>query len=139
MYGARKTREGAGSGGLAESVLNALGPYGRQPARISMMGKLRALRQSITEEVRVYRLVLGHERTPRLARVFLGAALVYAFSPIDLVPDWLPVIGHLDDVVVVPLLIWLALRMLPTDVVTECRAQVRARSDAGDRIARGGI
>lgn len=90
------------------------------------MSKLREFQRGFREELQVYRLILRHERTPRITRVFLGAAIAYALSPIDLVPDWIPVVGHLDDVLIVPLLIWFGLRFVPSAVVVECRARVRA-------------
>ncbi|NIR44667.1 MAG: DUF1232 domain-containing protein [Gemmatimonadetes bacterium] len=69
-------------------------------------------------------MIVKHERTPPTARWLLGAAIAYAVSPIDLIPDGIPLIGHLDDLVVVPGLIWLALRVVPADVVRECRAAI---------------
>lgn len=91
------------------------------------MGKLAGLRRRFGTEVRVYRLVLKHEETPWIARVLVGGAVAYALSPIDLIPDWIPVVGHLDDVVIVPLLLWLGRRFVPPAVIMECRE--RARSD----------
>jgi len=49
----------------------------------------------------------------------------YAFSPIDLIPDFIPVLGYLDDLVLVPIGIWLALKMIPADVMEECRERAR--------------
>jgi uncharacterized membrane protein YkvA (DUF1232 family) len=57
-----------------------------------------------------------------LARVLLGMAVGYALLPFDLLPDFLPVIGHLDDLVIVPGLLWMALKLIPENVVRECRA-----------------
>jgi uncharacterized membrane protein YkvA (DUF1232 family) len=91
-----------------------------------MLSRLREIRDSITTEIRVYRLILKHERTPRITRVLLGAAVAYALSPIDLIPDWLLLIGHLDDILVVPLLVWFGLRFVPLDVVEECRRSAQA-------------
>jgi uncharacterized membrane protein YkvA (DUF1232 family) len=76
-------------------------------------------------EIAFYRLVLKHPRTPRAARFLLAAAIAYAVSPIDLIPDFIPVLGHLDDVIILPVLIWLALRLIPKDVMIECRNQQR--------------
>jgi uncharacterized membrane protein YkvA (DUF1232 family) len=90
-----------------------------------MMSRLREIRDGISTELRVYRLMLKHERTPRITRVLLGAAIAYALSPIDLIPDWLPVVGHLDDVLIVPLLFWLGVRFVPSEVVEECRRSAR--------------
>jgi len=75
----------------------------------------------IRREVRVWFLVLKDPRTPRVSKWLLGAALVYLASPVDLVPDFVPVLGQLDDLVIVHGLIWLATRFIPRGVVAECR------------------
>jgi len=93
---------------------------------MKLVERARSLISRFSQEIRVYRLVLKHPRTPRLARVLLGAAVAYAVSPIDLIPDFIPVVGHLDDVIVLPVLIWLALRLIPTDVFVECRKRQNA-------------
>jgi uncharacterized membrane protein YkvA (DUF1232 family) len=72
-------------------------------------------------ELTVYRRVLRHPRTPLLAKVLLGLAVGYVLLPFDLIPDFIPVIGHLDDLVIVPALVALALWTIPHDVVSECR------------------
>lgn len=93
---------------------------------ICVMSRLGEIRDSVATELRVYHLVLKHERTPWITRVLLAAALAYALSPIDLIPDWLPVVGHFDDMLIVPLLVWLGLRFVPSQVVEECRRSARA-------------
>lgn len=80
----------------------------------------------IRAEIRVVRLVLGDPRTPRLARILLGGGVAYALSPIDLIPDFIPVVGHLDDVVVVPLLLALGLALVPAEVIREHRRTVES-------------
>jgi len=72
--------------------------------------------------VRTYRLVLAHPRTPRPAKVLVAVALAYAASPIDLIPDWVPVLGYLDDALIVPGLLLAARWLIPADVMAECRA-----------------
>ncbi len=71
----------------------------------------------------VYALYLAYKdpRVPWYARVFVAVVVGYAFSPIDLIPDPVPVLGYLDDLVLVPLGIALAVRMIPPEVLAECR------------------
>ncbi len=85
------------------------------------MKKLRALVLRFRQELTLYRKILADSRTPRLAKILLGLALAYTLSPIDLIPDFIPVLGHLDDLLIVPLLVYLALRSIPRSLVDEHR------------------
>jgi uncharacterized membrane protein YkvA (DUF1232 family) len=85
---------------------------------------MKKLARRCVQEITLYRAVIADPRCPRAARWLLGAAVAYAVSPIDLIPDFIPVLGHLDDVLIVPLLVWLALRIVPADVVAEHRARL---------------
>ncbi len=75
-------------------------------------------------ELKIYRLLLRDKRTPILPKILLGLAVGYVLLPFDLIPDFLPVIGHLDDLVIVPLLVYLSLKMVPQELINEYRAQV---------------
>ncbi len=86
-----------------------------------MFARVRQFGRKIRDEIRVYQRIFRHPRTPRRARWLLGAAIGYGLSPIDLIPDWIPVLGYVDDALIVPLLVWLALRQVPADVIAECR------------------
>ena len=87
-----------------------------------MRARLAALAQAFKRELALYRCALRHPDTPWPARALLALAVGYALLPFDLIPDFLPVIGHLDDLIIVPGLVWLALRLIPPDVIKDCRA-----------------
>jgi len=81
----------------------------------------------------MYALYLAY-RDPRVrwyARVFAACVVGYAFSPIDLIPDPIPVLGYLDDLVLIPLGVALALKMIPPAVMAECREKAQAVLDQG--------
>lgn len=67
-----------------------------------------------------------HPRTPWHAKALGFFVVAYALSPIDLIPDFIPVLGYVDDVLLLPVLIWLAIRLLPPEVLAECRGQAEA-------------
>lgn len=86
-----------------------------------MKEKLAEARRSLKREFEFYRAVAKHPNTPRSAKILLSLAIGYALLPFDLIPDFIPVIGHLDDALIVPGLVVLALKMVPNEVKTECR------------------
>jgi uncharacterized membrane protein YkvA (DUF1232 family) len=75
----------------------------------------------------VYALYLAYKdpRTPWYARIFAAVVVGYAFSPIDLIPDPIPILGYLDDLVLIPLGVFLALKMIPVEVMSENREKAR--------------
>lgn len=75
-------------------------------------------------ELNIYQRVLRDERTPVAAKLLLGLAIGYLCMPFDLIPDFIPVIGNLDDAIIVPALVFAAVRLVPTEIVAEHRAQV---------------
>jgi uncharacterized membrane protein YkvA (DUF1232 family) len=86
------------------------------------MQRLRQAWQRFRAELDFWRRVWRHPRTPRAARWLLGLALAYAVTPFDIIPDFIPVLGHLDDLVIVPALVALAAWLVPRDVLAECRS-----------------
>lgn len=64
-----------------------------------------------------------HPATPWYSKAMGVAVVAYALSPIDLIPDFIPVLGYVDDVILLPALIWLAIRMIPAPILAECRGR----------------
>ena len=82
------------------------------------------VRQLKTETYALY-LALREPRVPWYAKALIVLVVAHTFSPIDLIPDVIPVLGYLDDLVIAPLGIALAIRMIPPDVLAECRRQAQ--------------
>ncbi len=84
----------------------------------------------------VYALMLAYRdpRTPWIARIVAACVVAYAFSPIDLIPDFVPVLGYLDDLLLVPLGVMLALRLIPGPVMADCRARADEALAAGKPV-----
>jgi uncharacterized membrane protein YkvA (DUF1232 family) len=90
-----------------------------------MLAQLKQTTTIFKTELKAYRFALKHAGTPKAAKVLLGAAVGYTLLPFDIIPDFIPVIGHIDDAIIVPLLIIAALGMIPPEVMQECREQAR--------------
>jgi len=89
------------------------------------LDRLKAWAGRLKTELRALYLAYGDPRTPLHARVLAIVVVAYAFSPIDLIPDPIPVLGYLDDLILIPLGIALTVRMIPSDVLAECREEAR--------------
>lgn len=87
------------------------------------MSNLKELAKALKRDVMTLWFALKHPQTPWHARAFAAILTAYALSPIDLIPDFIPVLGYLDDLIVVPVGVWLLLRMVPNQVLTDSRNQ----------------
>ena len=84
------------------------------------MTTLRERAQVLLRQCAVLARAVRHRRTPWHAKAVGGLTLLYALSPIDLIPDFIPVLGLLDDLVIVPLGIWATMKLIPREVWAEC-------------------
>jgi uncharacterized membrane protein YkvA (DUF1232 family) len=91
-----------------------------------MRAGVKQITAGLRRNLNVYRSLLSHPRCPWTAKVLLGLAVAYALSPIDIIPDFIPVLGHLDDAVILPVVLLLALRFIPKDLMEEVRAGTAA-------------
>ena len=91
-----------------------------------MMNRLREAARRLKREIVALAIAARDPRTPLYAKAFALFVVAYALSPVDLIPDFIPVLGLLDDVILVPLGIWVALRLIPADLMQDPRAKAEA-------------
>lgn len=92
---------------------------------------LQAIADRLKQDTLTLYLAGRHPRTPWYAKVAAVSVAAYALSPIDLIPDFVPVLGYLDDALILPLGIALAIKLVPADVLEECRQLAREKMAAG--------
>jgi uncharacterized membrane protein YkvA (DUF1232 family) len=98
--------------------------------------RLKELKASMWTFYYVYR----HPETPRKAKILLGSLLAYFLSPIDLIPDFIPLIGHIDDYIILPIGIHFAKKMVPEEIIEECKQKSENRkTSAKSNWIAGGI
>ncbi len=103
------------------------------------MALLEALKQRarhLKAETLALYLAARDPRTPWYAKLLVAGIVAYAFSPIDLIPDFVPVLGYLDDLILIPMGIALAIKLIPPAVLAECRAQAQETVQNGKPVNR---
>ena len=85
--------------------------------------KLREMAKKLKTDVPAVFLSLKRKETPWYAKILAATVVVYALSPVDIVPDFIPILGYLDDLIILPALIALTVKLIPQSVFEECRAQ----------------
>ena len=107
----------------------------RDNAAMSVIASLKAWARRLKSEITALYLAARHPATPWYAKALVIAIVAYALSPIDLIPDFIPVLGFLDELVLLPLAIALAVKLIPSQVLVECRTRAveigRVDSKAG--------
>lgn len=107
------------------------------PAINRILERARRWARSIKRDVVAVWLAARDARTPLLAKVVAAAVAAYALSPVDLIPDFIPVLGYFDDLLIVPLGIMLAVKLVPPDLMGEYRQAAAERS--GKPVSRAGL
>lgn len=108
--------------------------------RPSWARRLRHRARNLKRQLWVLALAIKDPATPWRARIAIGAAVAYVSSPIDLIPDFIPLLGQLDDLLIVPALIAVAIRAIPPEVMAKCRREAYRRRSSGERVrSSGGI
>lgn len=96
---------------------------------MGMTEQLRQWARQLKRDTLALYLACRDPRTPWFAKVFAGAIVAYALSPIDLIPDFIPVLGYLDDLIIVPVGLMIAIKLVPVSVMEDCRTRARLISD----------
>ena len=89
------------------------------------MSKFKQTTDAINEKISAMYIAIGRDDTPLYAKLACGLCVYYALSPLDIIPDFIPVLGAVDDVVVMPFLLWLAIKLMPEDIMAECTRQAK--------------
>ena len=89
------------------------------------MNRLKGWAKQLKRHLFMLYIACRDPRVPWYAKVFTACVVAYAFSPVDLIPDFIPVLGYIDDIILVPLGIFLALKMIPTPVMNDCEKQAQ--------------
>jgi len=105
---------------------------------VTLLAGLRERARQLKTEVLALFLAARHPRTPWYAKLFLVAIVAYALSPIDLIPDFIPVLGLVDEIILLPFAIALAVKMVPAEVMAECRSRASQGRPDGSRAGRIG-
>ncbi|MDR7536983.1 MAG: YkvA family protein [Armatimonadota bacterium] len=103
-----------------------------------MIARLKDRARTLKREAYALYIAARDPRVPWYAKAFLGLVVAHTFSPIDLIPDFIPVLGYLDDLVITPLGIVVALKMIPPAVIVEARQQAEELLRQGEPISRAG-
>jgi uncharacterized membrane protein YkvA (DUF1232 family) len=92
-----------------------------------MWARLKAWASLIKRDIMALYLASRDPRVPWYAKAMAMATAAYAFSPIDLIPDFIPVLGYVDELFVLPLFIWISVRLVPPDVMVDLRGEADRR------------
>jgi uncharacterized membrane protein YkvA (DUF1232 family) len=106
---------------------------------MNLLESLKKRAKHLRTDIYTLYFVARHPGTPWYAKLFIAGVVAYALSPIDLIPDFIPIIGYMDDLILVPLGIALAIKMVPDAIVTECRIQAREMGIRRKTNWKGGI
>ena len=95
------------------------------------MNKLKERAKRLKNDIPAVFLALKEKRTPWYAKIIAAVIVVYALSPIDLIPDFIPLLGYLDDIIILPALIAWCVKCIPNDVFEDCRSRAEGMWSGG--------
>lgn len=101
-----------------------------------LLGDLKQRARRLKADAFVLYIAARHRGTPWYAKLFVAGIVAYAFSPIDLIPDFVPVLGYVDELILLPIGITLAIKMIPDPVWVECQAKAKEIMASGKPVSR---
>lgn len=90
-----------------------------------MFKKLNGKAKEIIRDLSVLYIAYKRKDIPVMVKIMIITAIIYGLSPIDLVPDFIPVLGYLDDLIILPLLIYISIKIIPKNILEECRKEAK--------------
>ncbi|HJW86327.1 MAG TPA: YkvA family protein [Candidatus Brocadiaceae bacterium] len=103
---------------------------------MALLAELKQRARHLKAETFALYLAARDPRTPWYAKLLVAGIVAYAFSPLDLIPDFVPVLGYLDDLILIPLGIALAIKLIPHSVLVECRTRAQETIQKGKPVSR---
>jgi uncharacterized membrane protein YkvA (DUF1232 family) len=103
---------------------------------VALLTELKQRARHLKTETFALYLAARDPRTPRYAKLLVAGIVAYALSPIDLIPDVVPILGYLDDLILIPVGIALAIRLVPDSVLADCRVQAKEILKNGQLVSR---
>jgi uncharacterized membrane protein YkvA (DUF1232 family) len=91
---------------------------------MALREKLKQIAAKLKAEFAFYQRLQKHPQTPFLAKALLWLAIGYLLMPFDLIPDFLPLIGQLDELVIIPILLYCAIKLTPSDIILACKSEI---------------
>jgi uncharacterized membrane protein YkvA (DUF1232 family) len=103
---------------------------------MALLAELKTRAHHLKADTLALYLAARDPRTPWYAKLLVAGIVAYAFSPIDLIPDFVPILGYLDDLILIPMGIALAIKLIPHSVLAECRARAQETMQNGKTVSR---
>lgn len=87
--------------------------------------KLKENADNLKQNISAIYIAIKKKDTPIIAKIFAGITVGYALSPIDIVPDFIPILGYLDDIILLPLFIWISIKLIPEEIMEQSKIEAR--------------
>ncbi|WP_238883167.1 YkvA family protein [Clostridium sp. YIM B02551] len=104
-----------------------------------VINKLKSEANKMKKEVTALIIAYKRNDVPLIAKILAIIIVAYAVSPIDLIPDFIPILGYLDDIILIPLGITLVLKLIPKEIMEECREEAKKEIDKKSKIGMLGV